>query len=174
MHDAATAEKLQVKASSSLTNIATLPSSDMQEQKGKDLKNHTCDATYLIYSNEGYVSSRPLGLSNACDKQVSSASPFSSLNTRQDAMLSSEFLSVGSDTDKDLVQAVLCSRNKIALALAEITRKTWLRSSKLCSEEMACPVDGKIFASSKSVLNRQSFDIKHKSKYQAIKSRSDE
>ena len=174
MHDAATAEKLQVKASSSLTNIATLPSSDMQEQKGKDLKNHTCDATYLIYSDEGYVSSRPLGLSNACDKQVSSASPFSSLNTRQDAMLSSEFLSVGSDTDKDLVQAVLCSRNKIALALAEITRKTWLRSSKLCSEEMACPVDGKIFASSKSVLNRQSFDIKHKRKYQALKSRSDE
>ncbi|XP_068697060.1 uncharacterized protein [Montipora foliosa] len=151
MHDAATAEKLQVKASSSLTNIATLPFSDMQEQKGKDLKNRTCDATYLIYSDEGYVSSRPLELSNACDKQVSSASPFSSLDTRRDAMLSSEFLSVGSDTDKDLVQAVLCSRNKIALALAEITRKTWLRSSKLCSEEMACPVDGKIFASSKSV-----------------------
>ena len=154
-HEVTTAEKLQVKINSSQSSTTNLFSVETQEHKCAGAKNHVCDATYVIDSDEGYVSSRALGLSNGVNKMVSPALLCSSTSSQQDTLLSGEHhlatknINSKSDTGKDLVQAVLCSRNKIVRALAGITQKKLLRSSKLCSQETKCPINV-LFSSSES------------------------
>ena len=156
MHEVTTAEKLRDKINVSQSSYTYLSSVQIQENKCADSKNHVCDATYVIDSDEGYVSSRSLGLRNVVNKMVSPALPCLSMSSKQDTLQSREHclaiknISGDPDSGKDLVQADLCSRNKIVHAQSVITQKKLLRScSKLCPQETKCSVNV-LFSSNES------------------------
>ena len=156
MHEVITAEKLPDTINVSQSSNTYLSSVEIQENKCADSNNHVCDATYVIDSGEGYLSSRSLGLPNGVNKIVSPALPCLSMNSRQDTLLWGERcvaiknISGDSDSGEDLVQADLCSRDKIVHDQSGITQKKLLRPSlKLCPQETKCPVNV-LFSSNES------------------------
>lgn len=156
MHEVITAEKLPDTINVSQSSNTFLSSVEIQENKCADSNNHVCDATYVIDRDEGYFSSRSLELPNGVNKIVSPALPCLSMNSRQDTLLWRERcvainnISGDSDSGEDLVQADLCSRDKIVHDQSGITQKKLLRPSlKLCPQETKCPVNV-LFASNET------------------------
>ena len=130
-----------------------------QRHKCQNSKNHVCDATFVIDAHEVHLSPRQQGSSNAYNKPISVVQPIISLGaeslvkktpvSKEDSLLNEE-TNNDSECNTDLVKAVLCSRNKIALALAAITPTKQLRSSQVCSKEATGQTPGKLLTGKKS------------------------
>ena len=130
-----------------------------QRHKCQNPKNDVCDATFVLDTHEAHLSPRQQRSSNAYNKPISVVQPIISLVTESlvtKTPLSEEdcLISAGtnnaSECNTDLAKAVLCSRNKIALALAGITATKQLRSSQVCSKEATGQTAGKLLTGKKS------------------------
>ena len=130
-----------------------------QKHKCQNSKNLVCNETFVIDSHEVHLSLRLQGSSNVYNKPVSVGWPISSLDaessvkkaplSKEDCLISEETNS-DSEGTTDLAKAVLCSRNKIALALAGITQTKQLRSSQVCSKVGTGQPAGKLCATSQT------------------------
>ena len=119
-------------------------STETQNHKPKGSKSHLCDATFVIDSHEAHLSPRKQRLSSVDDKPVSVIPP----NTK--GCLINDETNSDSYCNRDLVNAVLCYRNKIALALAGISQEKQARSSQGCSKEATRGTGGKLVVSNQT------------------------
>lgn len=113
------------------------------QSKRCDSKIGICNTTFVIDKSKAWSSTSHPELSHIYKKPVSVVHPLTSSGVKQSAKttLSKEdpVNSVETSGKLDLVQAVLCSRNKIALALAEIVEG---KQPSVVSDDSTCHTDG--------------------------------
>ena len=114
------------------------------QSKCCDSKKGMCNATFVIDKSETFPSMTRPELSHAFvyKKPVSVVHPITSSVVKKSAKTSfskeDQVNSIETSGKLDLVQAVLCSRNKIALALAEIVEG---KQPSVVSDDSTCPTD---------------------------------
>lgn len=119
-------------------------STETQNHKPKGSKSHLCDATFVIGSHEVHLSLRKQSLSSVDCNPASVVPP----NTK--GCLINDEINSDSYCNRDLVNAVLCYRNKIALVLAGISQEKQPRSSQGSSKEATRGTGGKLVVSNQT------------------------
>ena len=150
-------EELQDEIGVSQNEVVLNPCTETQQHKCQNSKERICNATFVIDSHEVHPPTSLQGLSDIYKKPVSVVQPLVSSVAK-----SSDDCSKDTETSRDseynlvLVKAVLCSRNKIARALAGITQDKQPRSSQVCSEEVTHQTFGELRSTSKTGLESRS------------------
>lgn len=113
-------------------------------QSNCDSKMGICNATFIIDKSKACPSRTHSELSHRCiyKKPVSVVHPITSSGVKKSAKTSfskeDQVNSIETSGELDLVQAILCSRNKIALALAEIVEG---KQPSVVSADSTCHTD---------------------------------
>ena len=132
LDDGVSAENFQEQSVSSL------------QSKCSDSKRGICNATFVIDKSKACPSTTHPELSHTCiyKKPVSVVHPITSSGGRKSSKTSfckeDQVNSIETSGKLDLVQAILCSRNKIALALAEIVEG---KQPSVVSDDSTCHTD---------------------------------
>ena len=111
---------------------------DSSQSKRCDSKMGICNTTFVIDKSKGCSSMTHPELSHIYKKPVSVVHPITSSVVKQSAKTEDQANSIETSGKLDLVQAVLCSRNKIALALAEIVEG---KQPSVTSDDSTCHTD---------------------------------
>ena len=151
------AEELEEENGVSQTKLVHKSCTDTQKQTHQNSKTAICNATFVGDNSRASTSPSPGGLSNVYKKPVSVVQPIlssvvkSSVKNRSSSdedCLANKQSDGDTNQSIELVKAVLCYRNKIALALADITHQKQPRFQS-CSEEITCGTGGETFSASK-------------------------
>lgn len=119
---------------------------DLQNKCGNS-KKRTCNATFLVDKSKSNPFSTHQGLSQFYKKPVSVVQPITLSGAKLSGKTSpskEDYLINAECSESDLAQAALCSRNKIALALAEMIKgkQPHVKPSQVVSAESTCHTGG--------------------------------